>query len=253
MKKSYRTPRKILMVAHAINMGLFRKNGAVQGITRKEDWENIGYDIISGDFRKIGTDITITRNEEQSPHFLDKNDKNSRLDLFSHYQFTSEIEEINWIAQSIKKEIEDGLLPEYILITSICGNYENEYFENIKTALKNLGISSFIAGVDSATSIFTIEGYVTLSTIYRAKGNEKYRVYATRFQHINLPLTWKNENIIHKRNEAFVAITRAKIWCTVTGTYSEIFDEIDQALAQYPSFTFKAFNQASLQRVTEDI
>ncbi|MFM6265250.1 MAG: hypothetical protein ACKPFA_01865, partial [Dolichospermum sp.] len=78
------------------------------------------------------------------------------------------------------------------------------------------------------------------------------KVYACRFNYATEPLLWKQEEELHKRNEAFVAITRARVWCVATGLDSPIFDELQKAINQYPNFTFPAFNKNSLKRVTEE-
>ena len=57
---------------------------------------------------------------------------------------------------------------------------------------------------------------------------------------------------VHKRNEALVAITRAKVWCVVTGVESPIFTELRQYQEQFPYLIFPAFNKTSLKRVTDD-
>lgn len=93
---------------------------------------------------------------------------------------------------------------------------------------------------------------MTISNIYRAKGNEAWKVYACRFHYAIQPLGWKQEDELHKRNEAFVALTRARVWCVATGINSPIFDEVQQAVEQYPNFTFPAFNKISLRRLTKD-
>ena len=38
------------------------------------------------------------------------------------------------------------------------------------------------------------------------------------------------------------------MWCVITGLDSDIFNEIETAINQYPNFTFKSFNQQSLKR-----
>ena len=104
-----------------------------------------------------------------------------------------------------------------------------------------------------AMNIFQKEDCVTISNIYRAKGNEAWKVYVCRFEYATIPLSWKKgENELHKRNEAFVALTRPRTWCVVTGQASPIFDELTQAISCYPNFNFTAFNKQSLKRITED-
>jgi superfamily I DNA and RNA helicase len=67
MRRCYRTPGQILTAAHAMGMGLLRPEGMLTGITNKEDWHRIGYEV-KGDFRRVGKPITITRKPEFSPN-----------------------------------------------------------------------------------------------------------------------------------------------------------------------------------------
>ncbi|MFS8866361.1 NERD domain-containing protein, partial [Synechococcus sp. H55.9] len=45
LRHCYRTPNIILMAAHAINMGLLRGGHPLQGVTQKEQWEGLGYEV----------------------------------------------------------------------------------------------------------------------------------------------------------------------------------------------------------------
>jgi superfamily I DNA and RNA helicase len=259
MKKCYRTPRVLLMTAHAINMGLFRNNGVLQGVTRQDDWKNLGYKVTDGDFTQASVSakrtVTITRSDIESPHPIDQKDFELTDALGSNLvfqTFSSDNEEQQWIAQQIANDIKLGFDPWDIMITALSGDYEKDYFQGMKSALKRNGINSYIAGSDGSPSIFRIDGCVTISNIFRAKGNEAWKVYACRFQYATQPLSWKQEEELHKRNEAFVALTRTRVWCVVTGIDNSIFDELQKAIEQYPNFTFPAFNKNSLQRSTED-
>ena len=115
----YRTPRLLLMSAHAINMGLFRQGGALQGVTTKSEWEAIGYQVLEGDFSsasvKAKKPIKITRADEKSPHPIDQKDfelagaVNSSLITQC---FASEKEEQDWIAQQVTQDLQLGFQPE---------------------------------------------------------------------------------------------------------------------------------------------
>jgi superfamily I DNA and RNA helicase len=255
MTLCYRTPRMLLMIAHALNMGLFREGGAIQGVTTQEDWNALGYEVIEGDFRKVGEKVTITRQDDQSPHSIDQPDfrfASSVGSLIMINSFNSEEEEKNWIVEQVNKDLELGFKPDDILITSISGDNEKEYYKSLKDKLENKFIKSFIAGIDKKSEIFRIPGCVTISNLFRAKGNEAWKVYVARFHYSTEPLSWKNENELMKRNEAFVAITRSRIWCILTGMKNyPIFEELDEAIEQYPNFSFPAFNKASLQRAMD--
>ena len=259
MNKCYRTPRLLLMTAHAVNMGLFREGGVLQGVTKQNDWKDLGYDIVDGDFSQSSVSnkktVTITRPDEKSPHPIDQDNfelKDAVGSPLVIQPFNTEFEERDWIAQQVANDINQGFEPWDIMITALGGDYEKDYLFALQEALREYDIDSYIAGVNGSPSIFRKTGCVTISNIFRAKGNEAWKVYGCRFQYATYPLCWKQENELHKRNEAFVALTRARVWCVVTGLDSPIFDELEQAINQYPRFTFPAFNKNSLTRITED-
>ncbi|EDZ94306.1 conserved hypothetical protein [Limnospira maxima CS-328] len=265
MKRCYRTPRQLLMTAHALNMGLFRPGGALQGVTNQKNWQDLGYEVIGGDFSDAsvaaGKMVTITRTLTESPHPVDSGSFktiDSVGSLLSVKTFSAEQEEQQWIAKQVKADLDAGFNPWDIIVVALSGNYEKQYLQDMKTALQHGGVPSAIAGVDTdvdyrrAPDIFRKAGCVTVSGIARAKGNEAWKVYACRFQYATEPMSWKNETELHKRNEAFVALTRSRVWCVVTGLDSAIFDELKTAINQYPNFSFRAFNQRSLKRKQGD-
>jgi superfamily I DNA and RNA helicase len=247
------------MTAHAINMGLFRKGGALQGVTEKNDWQDLGYEVISGDFSlasvKAGKTVTLTRLSDTSPHPIDREDFELKDTVGSSLTIkpcSTEYEEREWIAKQIANDIKQGFDPWDIIVTALCGDYERDYLLELQADLQGNGVDSYIAGLDGNSSTFRKAGHVTISNIFRAKGNEAWKVYACRFHYTTQPLGWKQENELHKRNEAFVALTRARVWCVVTGVDSPIFGELQQAINQHPKFTFPAFNKGSLKRLTEE-
>ncbi|MBD2060760.1 NERD domain-containing protein [Funiculus sociatus GB2-A5] len=255
MNRCYRTPKLLLMSAHAVNMGLFRQGGPLQGVTNQEDWEKLGYDV-SGDFRRIGQPITITRSERSSPHLIDQKDFKEQKAVGSQLviqTFKNEFDEQNWIAEQVANDIiKLRFDPCDILITGPTGNYESEYFQKLKEALSRHKVNSLIAGVDTQPDIFWMDGYVTIAPISRSKGNEAWKVYACRFQYATQPLLWKQEKEIHKRNEAFVALTRARVWCVATGLESPIFNELQQVIQQSPNLVFPAFNKTAIERNNDE-
>lgn len=260
LNRCYRTPRKLLMLAHALNMGLFREGGALQGITRQKEWEKIGYEVVEGDFKlasvNAGRKVTVTRPKETSPHPVDQSDfplKDALKDVLSIRTFSTEEDERKWIAEQVAEDIRLGFSPCDIAITGPTGEREKEYFLDLQAKLKAKGIPSIICGTDTGPDSFRKNGYVTISGIFRAKGNEVWKTYACRFQFATQPLAWKDENELHKRNEAFVALTRSRIWCVVTGLKNyPIFSELERGLESYPQMTFSAFNKASLKRQIDE-
>lgn len=256
LNRCYRTPRMLLMAAHAVNMGIFREGGPLQGVTDKSEWAKLGYTVEEGDFRAIGKLIKITRKAGDSPHPIDQEDfglKDALGSPLSMHTFSTEAEEQNWIADQVADDLKLGFDPWDLMITGPTGDREKQYYEALKEALRQRGVKSLIAGVDTEQDIFRMDGYVTIAPIFRAKGNEAWRVYACRFQYATQPLPFKrDEKEIHKRNEAFVAITRARVWCVVTGIESPIFDELRTAKEQHPYLIFPSFNRSSIERNNDE-
>ncbi len=79
MHRCYRTPHYILTAAHGISMGLLRPQGMLTGITRKEEWEAIGYEV-TGSFRP-GREITLKRPRENSPNPIEELWQGSVIDF----------------------------------------------------------------------------------------------------------------------------------------------------------------------------
>lgn len=259
LNRCYRTPKLLLTIAHAINMGLLRKGGILQGVSNQEEWKKLGYEILEGDFTEASIKdkktIKIERQADKSPHPIDRADfqfKESVGDALILETFRDESEEQEWIAQQIAKDLKRGLAPSDIMITALAGEKERDYLSDLQQALKYYGVKSCIVGVDSDASEFSKPGCVTIANIYRAKGNEAWKVYACRFHYATQPIAYKKENELQKRNEAFVAMTRARIWCVVTGLDNPIFDELRAAKAQFPCLIFPAFNKHSLKRAIDE-
>jgi len=257
LKQCYRTPRRLLMAAHAVNMGLYRDGGALQGVTRKNEWESLGYKIIGGDFSSASVSqkklVKITRADDDSPHVIDRNNVTSKSLLYVKTFRTEDLER-EWIAEQVADDLKQGLKPEDILITGPSGDYEKDYFKKLKKVLEQRrGVRCCIAGVDTDSSTFRLQGHVTIATIFRAKGNEAWKVYVCRFNYAIQPLIWKIEEELHKRNEAFTAITRSRLWCVITGLNSPIFQELENINNDHPYLIFPAFDQSSVKNNEEEI
>jgi superfamily I DNA and RNA helicase len=83
---------------------------------------------------------------------------------------------------------------------------------------------------------FLLDGKITLTTVYRAKGNEAPVVFAVGLDALH-PL--RRSRIA--RNRIFTAFTRAKAWLRVSGLQTgaaPFFDEIDAALGNFPHLRF---------------
>ena len=254
LNSCYRTPRQLLMVAHAINMGLFYEHGVIQAPSNQKDWQSLGYEVTAGDFSRKSVKenrmVTITRPDAKSPHAVDVEKLNLQSiggSLIEHKIFNCPQLEWEWIAREVYRDINHkGFEPDDILITGVFEKDSWSCFQGLKRNLYNLGIQAYIAGSQEDKTIFRQPGCVTIANVYQAKGNEAWKVYVNNFHAGYIEQdTCDIETIIRKRNEAFTAISRSKLQCVITGQPSPIFDELETALSQGVNFSFPAYGKTS--------
>ncbi len=257
MRRAYRTPRSVLMTAHVFGMGLKREGGAVQAITNKEGWRNIGYQVRSGDFRKIGEPIQLVRPGEYSPHPLaDVDDAQPFLQL---EEFETHDDERAWVTKQIQQDIDEGgLEPEDILVIPIGDSIRSEGAQ-ISDVLTDHGLDvhrvwKAKSSDEHKGTSFKRPGHVTVAGVNRAKGNEAAMVYILHID--NVADNDRRGNTAQRRNEAFVALTRTRSWCTISGSGpSPIFEELEEIVEEVSQaesiVTFPAPNPRELERELE--
>ena len=106
--RCYRTPHLILTAAHALGMGLLRPGGMLTGITRKAEWQAIGYQV-EGIFQP-GRKITVKRPRFNSPNPISQLWQGDLIELNIYPDRTSELSNLaNNITYNLKSE---GLKPD---------------------------------------------------------------------------------------------------------------------------------------------
>ncbi len=234
LHRSYRCPQPVLMLAHAIGLGLYNPRGPIQMLGDKESWKSIGYEVTNGEFQK-GQQITIFRPPINSPNRIAEIYPAQELVQAIHFQDREE--ELDWIARSIQKDVvEEDVLPEQIIVISLDTQGARGLLMGIQKRLLDLNIPSTIPGLIDNTAAFAEPGQATLSTVYRAKGNEAYIVYILSFDSL-----YDYVEEIGNRNRAFTAITRSKAWVRITGAgknMEKAKDETDKIMQNLPEFKF---------------
>ncbi|MBR3882438.1 MAG: DEAD/DEAH box helicase [Clostridia bacterium] len=212
----YRNQSKTIVTAHAIGMGLYRKNeGLIQIPSSIDVWQTIGYktdkDIVEGGM------VELYRTKETSPELLNY-DKDDIIDFYK-YNNSNEVSEA--LLRMIKENMEnDQLLPSDIMIIDMdtIGTSENknklDYYLYNNAEYRKLSIH--LAGTISPEDFFRKDSIV-YSTIFRAKGNEAFMVYIINAQRSAESLTPRSD-----RNALFTAITRSKGWVRVLGYGDEM-------------------------------
>lgn len=255
MKKCCRTPGPILIAAHAIGMGLLRPDGMIAGPTTQDEWRALGYEI-DGAF-KPNTTITLSRPEENSRNIIGKIFPDRSLITFQ--TFGNKDDEYRFIAQSIKKNIEQDFLDpsRQILVISLAKH--DWVLTKIAGALALQDINYYIAAAPDINMVqyysnhrkpsrFRMDYAVTLSQVIRAKGNESDVIYVTDVDRVA-----KQEQSPALRNLIFTAMTRTRGFVTLTGTDDyPMYKEIRNVLDVKESVRFRFTGRPKISRDIRD-
>jgi superfamily I DNA and RNA helicase len=230
LSKAYRNQRDVLVSAHALGFGVYSKN-IVQMLESAEHWEDVGYEVLSGPL-KTGAPVEIIRPDRNSPLSVTETPNHPTIDA---YEASSVDDEIAWAIKNINDFIDGGLQPEEILVISLDDRNARRYLSGIAEQLSLAGISSNNVIADPYNEPpFTIAGKVTLSTVYRAKGNEAAAVIAVGIDAVETKLR-------DGRNKIFTAFTRSKAWLRVSGVFRSapaIIAELRTAIVNSPRIVF---------------
>lgn len=241
----YRTPRTILIAAHAIGLGIYGKQ--VQVIESVESWNDFGYDVLTRDTGSfdLNEKVSVQRSEKNSPTLV--NEEADKL-ITCQGGFSDVQHESYFVANKIVNDIKtEGLLPEDILVICLDDRGCNQYFSHLDDALAKYDISTNNTNANKySINDFHVPGRVTLSTIHKAKGNEAYSVYI-----VGCDAVCHNLNV-RSRNLLFTAMTRTKAWLYLTG-YSDlankIFEEIGAAKKESPTLSFIYPSKEGLEQI----
>ena len=229
LSKAYRNQRDVLVTAHALGFGIY--GTIVQMLESSEHWEDVGYKVLTGPLI-AGKKVEITRPDRNSPLPMPSS---AQFPLVDSHNAANLSEEAKWVSKKIKTFISAGLCPEDILVISLDDRNARNYLSAIgeQLALLNISTNNIIADPYNEPP-FTISGKVTLSTVYRAKGNEAAVVFAVGIDAVQ---TKSREG----RNRIFTAFTRSKAWLRVSGMGTpaqKILEELNRAKDLSPRMVF---------------
>jgi superfamily I DNA and RNA helicase len=210
LHKCYRNPREILISAHALGFGIYSTDMMVQMLENKEHWKDVGYEVIRGNCVP-GEETIVERPSANSP--LTISAEESRDELVRFYVATNIGQEVAWVTSEIKKFLAEGLRADDMLIVALDDQHARSYFKLLTDALHSGGIQVNNLLLDPySTPSFSREDLITLSTVYRAKGNEAPVVFA-----VGVDAIYPGRKTKQGRNKLFTAFTRAKAWLRVSG------------------------------------
>lgn len=237
----YRNQGPVIVTAHAIGMGLYRKEGLVQLPGSVDVWSAIGY--VSDSTIQEGKEATLYRTKDTSPDFLNV-DKNEII-KFSKYKDATEMYDA--LFDTIFCDINtEQLAPRDIMIIdmdtlSYSNNYNSLilYLSEVNEGRETTGKPLFdfhihTAGAASPEDFFRNHSIV-YSSVRRAKGNESFMVYIINAQKCVNSLQRRAD-----RNALFTAITRSKGWVRVFG-YGEDMESLCNEFEKIKEHDFKLY------------
>jgi superfamily I DNA and RNA helicase len=247
LHKCYRNPREVLVSAHALGFGVYGDR-IVQMLESRDHWEDIGYTVKAGDF-VAGSRIDVQRPEENSLAIVSEHSSFGEIVKAAH--FTGLDDECVAVAQSIERDIADGLQPDDILVVSVDDRCAKSYLSTIEAELEKRQIKSNNLQSDSfGIRDFSKDGRVTLSTVHKAKGNEAFMVYVVGMD------AALSQPDVRRRNMLFTAMTRTKGWVRMTGVgdgAKRCMKELEFAKINFPSLVFTYPGPEDLQIMKRDL
>lgn len=247
LKKCYRNPREIIVVAHAIGLGVYAN--FVQILENAQQWEDLGYKVVSGDFSQ-GSFTKIERPSENSLLSISKGQ--SPEEIVKAYVCNNIDEEIEQTILHVKEDLKSGLRPDDILVTVVDDRNAKAYLSVLSRELLKVGVhSNNIHNETYGIRDFSLPDHVTLSTVHKAKGNEAYSVYVLGIDALNRTYPGPRE-----RNILFTAMTRAKGWVCISGIGEpacQFQKEVDLAVKNFPFLQFDYPDAEKIRIIKRDI
>ncbi len=241
----YRNTPWALTLAHSLGFGLFREAGIVQHFDEPSMWAEIGYMAESG-VLDAGREVTLVRAPRSYPQFF--SDLLSPSEAVASHAFESRDEQYAWIAKAIKRNIEeDELDPDDIMVVLTEPITQKSEYYQLRRHLDAMDIASELAGITNDRDAFLQPGSVTVSGIYRAKGNEAPMVYIANADDCAI-----GHELIRLRNILFTGITRSRAWVRVCGVgrgMAALQTEIDRVVNNGFKLTFTVPTSDELERM----
>lgn len=242
----YRNQGRAIVTAHAIGMGLYRKEGLLQLPSSSSVWEAIGY--VADSPIVEGKEVTLYRTKETSPELLQTDSE----DIIQFLEYTEGKEMYKSVLDMLKYDLEvEQLIPSDIMIIDMdTFDYNKNYkrLVNIQSSCNGevawdedfnyyeeneiYKFNIHTAGAANPEDFFRDES-VVYSSVRRAKGNETYMVYIVNAQSCVNSLRRRTD-----RNGLFTAITRSKGWVRVLG-YGEDMEVLREEFEEIKKQHFK--------------
>lgn len=245
----YRTPKEILVTAHALGLGVYKKadDGSVDMVNMIQDidtWAAIGYEVIDGDL-SYGKHVTLGRKDvidEKCPESVIVLEKEDQIE---QYKFVRE--------EILDLILDQDVSPDDIMIIDLDSiNLNDDFLLFRKTFTEKSWDEQkddWVCGVnlvnkDNAVK-FRIKNSIPFTTIFRAKGNEANIVFILNAHKLRSISSYS-------RNRIFTAMTRArfKVYLLGAGNMKTLVDEAEAVKSNNYTLNFLYPTKAQLQKMS---
>jgi superfamily I DNA and RNA helicase len=255
LPNSYRNPRINLMIAHAVALCLYTDKIAPL-FEDDESWSAIGYEVETPKKRIFdeGDRVVLSRPDSYSRNNLEaivdssarSPDLEAKNQLFNVAEFNDKLKELDYIVSCIKQLIDEENVPaEEIIVINLDTKKAKSDFAFLRNMLNQADIDATTPGFIEGAHVFKEKGKITLTTPFRAKGNEANIVFIMNCQRVNTGYS------LQSRNSFFVSVTRSRGWVYATGTGEKmgaLIEEVNLIKADYPKFKFDFPNKVAMGR-----
>jgi len=206
----YRNTSWALTVAHSLGFGIYREESMVQMFDTPKLWVEIGYEVKSGSLG-FGRKVSLERSPNSTPKYF--KDLMNYEDAVIFKGFDKKESEFKWVAESIKKNLDQDELEHDDILIICCNPREvKKHAASLMKALDVVGLDSHHAGVTASLDAVFFDNSIAITSIYRAKGNEAPMVYV-----VGADYCFEGYDLPRKRNILFTGITRSRGWVRVSG------------------------------------
>jgi superfamily I DNA and RNA helicase len=197
--------------------------------------------------------VVIARDRRSSGHPVDQLGLDVGVEpqqVLEVIPWSREWDQTRALVRSVKADLDAGMRPEDILVVPVnLGRTMTSACFELKGALTDARIPSIIVGEgDARPDEFKRSGHVTIAQMFRAKGNEAWKVYACNLHLAGSDHTGSPDEELRLRNAALVALTRSRLYTAALGKNGAFMRELAAAAQTAPRLEFTAFNAESLRR-----
>lgn len=262
LHRSYRVPAAVLGVAQGLAMGLLRRQGPLQAVGHRDEWRNLGFDI-AGDLSMAGIRrrqlLEIERERSARVHPLDQleasgdgegdrgdGDEAPSDGLLQVLEVDDEQEAMAAIVAGLRADLAAGLGSEDLLLVVMPEVQPTP--EKIGVVLRHAGIAAHVVSDQADDLPLRVPGAITVASVEVARGMEAWKVYVCGLHRVTGATVTQADDELLRRNQAFVALTRTRLWCVAIGERGPFMTEAAALHRAGGRYRFPAFDPATLHR-----